>query len=1036
MDKQYQKALEANFGDRVSFEKTERLVYSHDTASLPKMVKQTLKTVPDAVVQPLSASDVIFITKFSREHKIPLTPRGAASSGWGGAIPTRGGIVVDFSRMRKILDIDKSKGTIRAEAGAIWKNLEIALNKQGLALRLYPSSALSATVGGWVAEGGGGIGSYEYGKISQNIESITMVTPQGEIRTLQGEDMDLVTDAEGITGMIVEVTIKTRPADRDIPLVASFPGTKQVLQAFYQSNQTQLPLWHVSFANGGFTNKQKQAEIAAAKIKPQWGEPSVQSNEIIEPEAVGCRALFVYPQSREVTLKPALLKIIADNGGKLADEAVTAKEWADRFYPVRLKRLGPSLISSEAIVAVPVLNLGQSIDEIERKFPEIALEVTLISHDQASILGHLLGDERSPAYIFEFPRSLEIIDIACQFGGCPYSVGLYFTSSARRNLGGGKVTRILDYKEKTDPDWLLNPGKILPENRNPGLMNFTMKAGQLAQPIMGIGRTLFSHKPKLAKKIPPQIAYEAYSCAQCGYCVDVCDQYYGRQWETETARGRWYFLREYLDGKAEFNQKMLDSFLLCTTCQRCNDVCQVKIPIQQMWDQMRGLVIQEKGYHTFPGFEFMASSFRREGNIWAGNQVERDNWLPADVKVQPKGKIAYWAGCTASYVEHDIAQNAVHILKEGGIDFTYLGKDEACCGIPFYAAGKWDLFAKAVEHNINELNKRGVEEVVISCPGCWVTLNHYYREWAQKLNLKYDVKIKHITEVTAELIKDGKLKFKQIPKDAGRITYHDPCHIGRHGGIYNEPRDVIKAIPGIDFVEMEHNRENGLCCGSVLSRVGRPPAADAIGVLRMKEAEDVKADIVLTTCPCCEVQLRVGARAGKSPVRVLDFTDLVVEALGYEVKDPTYTVLDAWDVFGTVIDMMTVKGMAEMMGQMMPEIMDAMPGAMKGMMAMIVGMPAGMRRPMLKMMEKMIPVLMPRLLPGMLPKLMPKAQELMLKAIPKMPPPMKNMLPGALPEVMAKIMPPMLPGVAVLVAPQMTAYLENEAIKRGNKVAA
>jgi Fe-S oxidoreductase len=553
---------------------------------------------------------------------------------------------------------------------------------------------------------------------------------------------------------------------------------------------------------------------------------------------------------------------------------------------------------------------------------------------------------------------------------------------------------------------------------------------------MGVGRTLFSHKPKLAKKIPPQIAYEAYSCAQCGYCIDVCDQFSGRQWETETSRGRWYFLREYLDGKAEFNQKMLDSFLLCTTCQRCNQVCQVQIPIQQMWDQMRGLVIQEKGYHTFPGFEFMASSFRREDNIWAGNKSERDLWVPADVKVLPKAKVAYWAGCTASFVEHDIAQNAVHILKEGGIDFTYLGKDEACCGIPMYSAGKWDLFAKAVEHNINELNKRGVEEVVISCPGCWVTLNHTYREWAQKLNLKYNIKVKHITEVTDELIKDGKLKFKQTPKDAGRITYHDPCHIGRHGGIYDQPRDVIKAIPGIDFVEMEHNRENGLCCGSVLSRVGRPPAADAIGAFRMKEAEAVKADIVLTTCPCCEVQLRVGARAGKSPVRVLDFTDLVVEALGYEVKDPTYSVLDAWDVFGIVIDMMTVKGMAEMMGQMMPEIMAAMPGTMKGMMAIVVRMPAGMRRPMLGMMEKMIPVLMPRLLPGMLPKLMPKAEQLMLAAIPKMPPAMKNMLPGALPEVMAKIMPPMLPGVAVLVAPQMTAYLEKEALKRGNKVAA
>lgn len=1031
MNKHYQKALEARFGDRVSFEKTERLVYSHDTASLPKMVKQTLKTVPDAVVQPLNTSDIIFITKFAREHNIPLTPRGAASSGWGGAIPTRGGIVVDFSRMHQILDIDKAKGIVRAEAGVIWKNLEYALNRQGVALRLYPSSALSATVGGWVAEGGGGIGSYEFGKINQNVESITMVTPEGEIETLQGEEMDLATDAEGITGMIVEISVKTRPADRDIPVVASFPGVKQLLQAFYQINQMQLPLWHVSFANGGFINKQRQSEIAAARIKPHWGESEEHTIEPEQSEAACCRALFVYPQSREGAVKPALLRTIADNHGTLAGETETIKEWEDRFYPIRLKRLGPSLISSEAIVAVPVLNLGQSIDEIEHKFPDIALEVTMISHEQASILGHLLGDERSPAYTFEFPRSMEIIDVACQFGGCPYSVGLYFTSFARRNLGGDKVRRLLDYKRKTDPGWLLNPGKILPENRNPAMLNLTIKAGRIAQPVMGVGRTLFSHKPKLAKKIPKQIAYEAYSCAQCGYCIDVCDQYYGRQWETETTRGRWYFLRQYLEGKAEFNQKMLDSFLLCTTCQRCNQVCQVQIPIQQMWDQMRGLVIQEKGYHTFPGFEFMAASFKRQNNIWACNRAERDSWFPTDVKATPSGKVAYWAGCTASYVEHDIAQNAVHILKEGGIDFTYLGKDEACCGIPFYAAGKWDLFAKAVEHNINELNKRGVEEVVISCPGCWVTLNHYYREWAAKLDLKYDIKVKHITEVTAELIKDGKLKFKQTPKDAGRITYHDPCHIGRHGGIYDQPREVLKAIPGIDFVEMEHNRENGLCCGSVLSRVGRPPAADAIGIYRMQEAEAVKADVVLTTCPCCEVQLRVGARAGKSPVRVLDFSDLVVEALGYDVKDPTYTVLDAWDVFGTVIDMMTVKGMSEMMGQMMPEIMAAMPAVMKSMMAMITGMPAGMRRPMLGMMQKMIPILMPRLLPGMLPKLMPRAQQLMQAAIPNMPPAMKNMLPDALPEVMSTIMPPLLPGVAPLVAPQMTAYLENEARKKG-----
>ena len=1027
------KELETQFGDRMSTEKTERLVYSHDTASLPSLVRQTLRTIPEAVVQPITIEDVIFIVKFTRKHKIPLTPRGAASSGWGGAIPSRGGIIVDFCRMRRILDIDAEKGTVCAQAGVTWHNLEYELRKKGLALRVYPSSALSATVGGWIAEGGGGIGSYEYGRIDNNVESAKIVTPEGEIKTLKEKELDLICGAEGITGLIVEASLKTRQADEDVPLVASFPYLNQLLQAIHEINQNRLPLWHVSFANASFINKQREAELAASKIIPHWGISEKSEHENTADNVSCCRALFVYPASREEELKSKLLNIIKTNQGTLESEEIANNDWKDRFYPIRLKRLGPSLISSEAIVAVPVINLGQALVEIQKKFPTIAIEVTLLSHEQASILGHLLSDERSPVYTLEFPKSLEIIEIVRQYGGCPYSLGLYFTDYARRNLGIDKVGKLLQYKSSMDPEHILNPGKILPENDNPGLLKLVMTAGRLTGPLIKIGRNIISRKPRLAKKIPAQIAYEAYACAQCGYCIDVCDQYFGRQWETETSRGRWYFLRRYLEGKADFNQKMLDSFLLCTTCQRCNQVCQVKIPIQQMWDQMRGLVIQEKGYHTFPGFEFMASSFRRQYNIWAGDRNQRADWLPDDVQPVEKGPIAYWAGCTASYVEQDIAQNAVHILKEGGIEFTYLGNDEACCGIPFYAAGKWDLFAEAVKHNINELNKRGVNEIVVSCPGCWVTLNHYYREWAPKLGLKYDVKITHITEVTADLLKSGKLKLKQAPRDAGRITYHDPCHIGRHGGIYDPPRDILKTIPGVEFVEMEHNRENGLCCGSVLSRVGRPQAADAIGAYRMKEAEEVKADICVTTCPCCEVQLRVGARAGKSPVRVMDLSDLIVEAMGYEVKDPTYTVLDAWDVFGTAIDIMTVQGMADMMSRMMPEIMNAMPGTMKIMMGILTSLPTPLRKPMLGMMKSIIPVLMPRLLPGMLPKLTPRARELMEEAIPRMPPAMRYMLPDALPEVMKTIMPPMLPRVAPLVAPVMVDYLEKEARKKRNR---
>ena len=1019
--------LEQRFGERVSFEHTERLVYSHDTASLPGIIRRIIKTVPQAVVQPVTTDEVAFITRFARERGIPLTPRGGATSGWGGAVPARGGIVVDMSRMRAILEVDEQRGTARVEAGVVWKNLEYELARHGLATRILPSSAPSATVAGWVAEGGGGIGSYEFGEIGDNIERVTLVAPDGEVREVSGAELELVTEAEGITGIITEVVVKTRTAEAMVPVVASFPSLTQMMRALHQANQRSLHFWHVSFSTATFVAKKEEAEIAAAKIQPRWGEPAEEPPQATASGEHRCRILFVYPQSRHGAIEAPLKDVIAQNGGQLEDEAETAKEWNDRFFPIRLKRLGPSLISSESVVSVPVSRVERVIEEIEGRFPGIAITATMLGHDEVSILGHILGDERSPAYTLEFPRSLEIIDIARRHGGRPYSTGLYFTAYAEQNLGADKVRRLAEYKGRHDPRGILNPGKILPQNRNPRLLHLTLWAAQVGSPLLALGRRLFSHRPRLAKKIPPQIAYEAYACAQCGYCIDVCDQYFGRQWESETSRGRWYFLREYLAGNAQFNQTMLDSFLLCTTCRRCNDVCQVQIPIQEMWDQMRGLVIHEKGYHTFPGFEMMASSFLRESNIWAGARAERDRWLPDDVTPLERGKVAYWAGCTASFVENDIAQNAVHILKEGGIDFTYLGKDEACCGIPFYSAGKWDLFAKAVEHNIRQLQRRGVEEVVISCPGCWVTLNHYYREWAPTLGLEYNVRVRHITEVAADLVRQGRLTFSHIPKDGGRLTFHDPCHIGRHGGIYDEPREVLRAIPGVELVEMEHNRENGLCCGSVLSRVGRPPAADAIADVRMTEAEECGADAVLTTCPCCEVQLRVGARAKGSPVRVLDFTDVVVEALGYECHDPTHTVLDAWDVFGTAIDIMTVEGMADMMGRMMPEIMEAMPPIMKGMMSMMKAMPGPLQGPMFALMERMIPVLMPRLMPSMLPALMPRALELMREAIPNMPPAMEAMLPEMLSEVMAAIMPPMLPRLAPLMAPKMTAYLRNGA---------
>ncbi len=156
--------LEGKFGNRVSFNRTERKLYGHDIAEIPSLIKPLIgDTTPDAVVQPQSEEELVELVKWAVKNNVRLTPRGKATSGYGGAIPVRKGIVVDFYRMNKVVRIDPDARTATVQAGVVWEKLDRELAKHGLTLRLYPSSYPSSTVGGWLAQGGAGIGSYEAG---------------------------------------------------------------------------------------------------------------------------------------------------------------------------------------------------------------------------------------------------------------------------------------------------------------------------------------------------------------------------------------------------------------------------------------------------------------------------------------------------------------------------------------------------------------------------------------------------------------------------------------------------------------------------------------------------------------------------------------------------------------------------------------------------------------------------------------------------------------------------------------------------------
>jgi len=361
-------------------------------------------------------------------------------------------------------------------------------------------------------------------------------------------------------------------------------------------------------------------------------------------------------------------------------------------------------------------------------------------------------------------------------------------------------------------------------------------------------------------------------------------------------------------------------------------MCSEGLPIEPSWLKMRGRAIHEKGMMTIPPFEIMAASLGRNLNIWAHLREERDKWVPEDVRphIKEKAPVMYFAGCTASFVEKDMAQAAVKLLRDAGVEFTYMGKDESCCGLPMLVAGKWDEFADVVRHNISEAKKRGAKTVITSCPACWLSWHTYYKEWAKKLGIDYDIEVKHYSEVLAPKAKE--MGFSEVRE---RVTFHDSFHIGRAGGVYEEPRQLLRAVPGLDFQEMRHNREKGLCCGSVLTLISDPPVAAEVGKERLDEALEVKAERVLTLCPCCRFQLSVSAKKKGIPVEITDLATFLARAKGYEIKEDKEYIMSSWATFEAMIELLRPENMAGLMKEMFPQMVDAMPFGMGRIMRFI-----------------------------------------------------------------------------------------------------
>jgi Fe-S oxidoreductase len=287
--------------------------------------------------------------------------------------------------------------------------------------------------------------------------------------------------------------------------------------------------------------------------------------------------------------------------------------------------------------------------------------------------------------------------------------------------------------------------------------------------------------------------------------------------------------------------------------------------------------ISNAGFKPPEVFTRQAANILTMHNPSGAGQDKRLDWMPSDIKYSEEGHMGYWVGCAASYNYglRNLPINAFRVLNAAGIVPVYLGEAEWCCGGAMFTTGFHDEVTESIEHNINELMKRGVRTLVTSCSGCWLHLGHYYPIFAARLGLDYKIKVKHITEVVGDLIGNGDIRCRAPVKL--KVTYHDPCHIGRGGGIFEPPRRILSAIPGIEIIEMPRNREHAACCGRHVMRY--PRLGTRINNSRVAEIDRTKASAVISSCPTCETNLRAGLDEMASDVEVIDIMDLVAASM-------------------------------------------------------------------------------------------------------------------------------------------------------------
>ena len=346
-------------------------------------------------------------------------------------------------------------------------------------------------------------------------------------------------------------------------------------------------------------------------------------------------------------------------------------------------------------------------------------------------------------------------------------------------------------------------------------------------------------------------------CSKCGLCQAVCPVFGAMLRPSYSARGKMLVLREVMEGTIELSDELIETLFQCTTCNSCLENCPAGVEVPEIIRQVRRDMVHAGSCH--PAFEGMNEVLKEHTNIYAEEE-------PEDFERErgKKAEYVYFIGCVGSYREDEATMSTLELLDRLKLDYTLI--DEVCCSGVLEDLG-YQINEGLARQNIDLILATGARTVITGCPYCSRTFNNkpQYAELKDK-----DIKIIHITQFLKDL--DFGVKTDKL------VTYHDPCDLGRHCGIYEEPREIIRKIAP-NFVELPHSRVDALCCGAGGGvRGAYPKNSLAMARRRLQEVEDVGADVVLTECNSCVHNLS-NAKLRRQKFRIYNISQFINELM-------------------------------------------------------------------------------------------------------------------------------------------------------------